>query len=33
MITVNTMGPFFAATAQDRNGGLLGQSPTVKVEK
>jgi Arylsulfotransferase (ASST) len=32
-ITVNTVGPFFAVSAQDRNGGQLGQSPTVEVEK
>jgi hypothetical protein len=27
------VGPFFAVSAQDRNGGQLGQSPTVEVEK
>jgi hypothetical protein len=32
-ITVNTVGPFFAVTAQDRNGGQLGQSPTAEVQK
>ena len=32
-ITVNTVGPFFAVTAQDSQGRTLGQSATVQVEK
>ena len=33
MITVNTVGPFFAVTAQDGDGRTLSQSATVQVEK
>ena len=31
MITVNSAGPFFAVTAQDADGHVLGQSATVQV--
>jgi hypothetical protein len=33
MITVNTVGPFFAVSAQDSQGRTLAQSATVQVEK
>jgi hypothetical protein len=29
---VNTVGPFFAVTAQDSEGRTVGQSATVQVE-
>jgi hypothetical protein len=32
MITVNSSGPYFAVTANDANGHVLGQSETVKLE-
>jgi hypothetical protein len=32
MITVNSAGPYFAVTANDANGHVLGQSATVKLE-
>jgi hypothetical protein len=32
-ITVNTVGPFFAVTAQDSQGRTLGQSAPAEVEK
>ncbi len=32
MITVNSSGPYFAVTAKDANGHVLGQSGTVKLE-
>jgi hypothetical protein len=32
-VTVNTVGPFFAVTAQDSQGRTLAQSPTVEIEK
>jgi hypothetical protein len=32
MITVNTRGPYFAVTAHDATGHVLGQSDTVKLE-
>jgi hypothetical protein len=32
MITVNSAGPYFAATAKDSSGHVLGQSETVKLE-
>jgi hypothetical protein len=32
-ITVNTVGPFFAVTAQDSQGRTIGRSATVQVEK
>ena len=32
-ITVNTVGPFFAVTAQDGQGRTIGQSATVQVKK
>jgi hypothetical protein len=31
MITVNSAGPYFAVTAQDAGGHVLGRSPTVRV--
>jgi hypothetical protein len=31
MVTVNSAGPFFAVTAQDADGHVLGQSATVQV--
>jgi hypothetical protein len=31
MITVNSAGPYFAVTALDADGHVLGQSPTVQV--
>jgi hypothetical protein len=33
MITVNTAGPYFAVTAADASGHVLGQSATVRLEK
>jgi hypothetical protein len=32
MITVNSSGPYFAVTANDANGHVLGRSGTVKLE-
>jgi len=31
MIAVNSAGPYFAVTAQDAGGHLLGQSATVQI--
>jgi hypothetical protein len=31
MITVNSAGPYFAVTAQDAGGHVLGQSATVQI--
>jgi hypothetical protein len=31
MITVNSAGPYFAVTAQDAGGHVLGQSATVLI--
>ena len=31
MITVSSAGPYFAVTAQDADGNVLGQSATVQV--
>jgi len=30
-ITINTTGPYFAVTANDANGQVLGQSTTVRI--
>ena len=33
MITVNSLGPYFAVTADDASGRVLAQSATVPLEK
>jgi hypothetical protein len=33
MITVNSLGPYFAVTANDASGGVLAKSATVQLQK